>query len=101
MNKILQINYRLTSSIDEFLREAEPVANVIAGIEGLRWKIWLRNENQNEGGGLYLFENENALNAFVNSPVITRLKDHPALEELTAKVFDVPAGLSAITKAPI
>lgn len=101
MNKLLQINYRLSTSITDFLGEAEPVANIIAKVEGLCWKIWLKNDSWNEGGGLYLFENKSALENFVNGPVLERLKAHPAIVELSSKVFDVPFELSVITRAPI
>src|SRR5690349_17260988 len=101
MNKILQVNYRLSSSVNEFLGAAQAVANLIASVDGLKWKIWLKSEDRNEGGGLYLFENEAALNRFVNGPVVERLRTHPDIEEVSAKVFDVPAELSAITQAPI
>ena len=97
----MQINYKLSSPVNEFLRAAQPVADLIAGVDGLKWKIWLMSEDRNEGGGLYLFENESALNRFVNGPVVERLKTHPDIDEVVAKVFDVPADLSAITQAPI
>lgn len=101
MSKVLQVNYKLSSSVSDFLEAAQPVAEIIANFEGLRWKIWLKNESENEGGGLYLFENESALNGFVNGPVIEKLKAHPQIAEVSLKSFDVPAELSAMTQAPV
>jgi hypothetical protein len=101
MSKILQINYRLSSPINDFLGAAKPVADLIANIDGLKWKIWLKSEDRNEGGGIYLFESETALDRFVNGPVVERLKTHPDVDEVSTKVFDTPADLSAITQAPV
>ena len=68
---------------------------------GLRWKIWLKNESENEGGGLYLFENGEALNDFVAGRILEKLKTNPYVTEVSVKEFEVPAELSAITSAPI
>jgi hypothetical protein len=101
MLKILQINYRLNSSVADFLRDSAPVANVLANVPGLRWKIWLANEMESEGGGIYLFESEAALENFVEGPIVEKLKTHPAIAKLSVKIFDAEANLSAITRAPI
>ena len=99
--KILQINYRLDSPVSHFLNESGPVARILSGVPGLRWKIWLKNERENEGGGLYLFENETAMNTFIEGPVVAKLRSHPAVAEVSVKPFDIPSELSAITRAPI
>jgi hypothetical protein len=101
MMKLLQVNYRLNSPVSEFMRESKPVATAIASVPGLRWKIWLANDAENEGGGLYLFEDAGALKSFVEGPIIAKLKGHPAVVEVTVKEFDVPEELSSITRAPM
>ena len=73
----------------------------MATVPGLRWKIWLKNESESEGGGLYLFEDDEALDGFANGPILERLKSNPVVEQVTVKQFEVPAGLSAITRAPV
>lgn len=101
MSKILQINYRLRSSVTDFLDASAPIANLLANVPGLVWKIWLANEAAREGGGIYLFENEAALRDFIEGPIIKKLKNHPAVETLSVKQFDVAADLSAVTRAPV
>ena len=101
MLKILQINYRLNSAISDFLRESIPIANLLANVPGLRWKIWLKNEKEDEGGGLYLFENDAALKSFLEGPVVGKLRSHPVVAEVSIKEFEVPVELSAVTRAPV
>ena len=99
--KLLQINYQLESAVSEFMQESKPVADALADVSGLRWKIWLKNDNQNEGGGIYLFEDTEALKNFIEGPVVAKLKTHPAVTNVSVKEFDVPEELSAITRAPV
>ena len=101
MSKILQINYRLRSSVKDFLDASAAVAHHLANVPGLVWKIWLKNDSENEGGGVYLFENEAALRNFIEGPIVEKLKNHPAIESLSVKQFDAAADLSAVTRAPL
>jgi len=99
--KLLQINYKLNSAVSDFMRASGPVAAAIADVPGLRWKIWLENNAENEAGGIYLFDDAAARQNFIEGPVVAKLKAHPALAEVSVKEFDVPAELSSKTRAPI
>jgi hypothetical protein len=99
--KLLQVNYQLGSAVSDFMRESKPVADLLANVPGLRWKIWLKNDDENQGGGIYLFENSEALTSFAQGPIIAKLRSHPAITEVSLKEFDVPQDLSSITRAPI
>ena len=99
--KLLQINYQLNSAVSDFMRESKPVADIIANVPGLRWKIWLKNDDENEGGGVYLFEDSEALKSFVHGPIVAKLRSHPAVVDVSLKEFDAPKDLSSITRAPI
>jgi hypothetical protein len=101
MLKILQINYKLTTPAADFLANAVPAARAISEVSGLRWKIWLKSETENEGGGIYLFEDEAALEAFLSGPIVEKLKSHPALREISVKKFDVAADLTELTRGPV
>jgi len=96
--KILQINYKLNGPRAEYEKENLPYAQPIADIPGLRWKIWIINEAQSEAGGIYLFDNDAAVQAFVDGPVIADMKGDPTL---SIKAFDVIAELTAITRGPV
>ena len=101
MPTILQINYKLSSSVASFMKEANPVADALAAVAGLRWKIWLVNEAEQEGGGIYLFDDTAALAAFLEGPIVARLKAHPAMREVQIKQFNAWEELTKVTRGPI
>jgi hypothetical protein len=82
----------------EYEKENLPYAQPIADIPGLRWKVWIINEAQSEAGGIYLFDNDAAVQAFVDGPIIAEMKGDPTL---SIKAFDVIAKLTAITRGPV
>jgi hypothetical protein len=96
--KILQINYKLVGQRADYESENQPYAQPIAGIPGLRWKIWIINEAQSEAGGIYLFDNDSAVRAFMNGSIIAEMKGDPTL---SIKAFDVIADLTTITRGPV
>ena len=99
--KLLQINYKLESSVSDFMKASEPVAAAIADVPGLRWKIWLRDDTVEEGGGIYLFEDAASRQSYIDGPIIAKLKSHPAVVEVSIKEFDISGELSSTTRAPI
>ena len=96
--KILQINYRLNGPRAEYEKENSPYAQPIADIPGLRWKVWIINEAENEAGGIYLFDDDAAVQAFLDGPIIAEMKGDPTL---SIKPFDVIAELTTITRGPV
>ena len=66
---------------------------------GFIWKIWTENESEKEGGGIYLFENEETAKAYLDKHT-ARLKGF-GVQEVHAKIFDVNESLSKITNGPI
>jgi hypothetical protein len=101
MPRILQINYTLNGSASTFMKESRPVADALAAVTGLRWKIWLVNEAEQEGGGIYLFDDSAAVEAFLNGPIVAGLKAHPAIREVQIKQFDAWEELTTATRGPI
>src|SRR5262245_24429890 len=72
--KILQINYKLNGPKAEYERENLPYAQPIADIPGLCWKVWIINEAQSEAGGIYLFDDDAAVQAFLDGPIIAEMR---------------------------
>ena len=99
--KILQLNFKFNVPKADYEQAVSPLADNFAAVPGLRWKIWLMNESENEAGGIYLFNDESSLQAFLEGPLADGVKNHPALSDMSAKVFDSMDELTAITRGPI
>lgn len=98
---ILQLNFKLNVSAAEYERAVAPLAPAFAEVPGLKWKLWFLDAEAGEAGGLYLFEDEDARQAFLDSDLAAQVKAAPFLRELSAKPFDTMETLSRVTRAPI
>ena len=77
------------------------MAPTFAAIEGLEWKTWTIDQDKKRCGGVYLFKDEPAAKAFLDSDLYTGIEEHPALSGVTTDVFDVLQEHSRITRGPI
>jgi len=99
--RIMQLNFKFSISASEYEQAVAPLASQFAAVPGLRWKIWMINEAEHEAGGIYMFENEAAVKAFLEGPLAAQVTGHPALSDFTVKQFDVMGDLSEVTRGPI
>jgi hypothetical protein len=99
--KILQINFKFNVTAAEYEQAALSLADEFARVDGLRWKIWTMNEAQNEAGGVYLFEDESSLEAYLSGPLAAQVKSHPALADMSVKQFDVMPAVTSTTRGPV
>lgn len=99
--KLLQVNMNFSVSRAELEAAWLGAAQPIADTPGLRWKVWLMNEAAREAGGIYLFESEDAAQAYLGGPIVAALKASPAVSNISAKLFDVLEAHTAITKGPV
>lgn len=99
--KILQINFKLNVTPTEYEQAANSLADEFAHIDGLRWKIWLLNEKEREAGGIYVFEDETKLGAFLAGNLAAKVTNHPGIRDMTVKRWDNMADLTALTRGPI
>ena len=99
--KILQINYRFSVTAAQLTAACAPLAQPVADTPGLRWKVWLLNEAEQEAGGIYLFDDEASAAAYLAGPIVGGVKTNPALSGFSSKVYGVAEELSLITRAPI
>jgi hypothetical protein len=98
---ILQINYRFEGSKAEYLQAFGEVAAPIAASPGLRWKVWPWNDEEQVGGGIYLFDDASSAQAFLQGPIAAGLGQHPAVSDIRVKQFEVLGDLTAITRGPV
>jgi hypothetical protein len=101
MPHLLQINYKFSVSRAEFESGFDTVASQIAQVPGLRWKIWLLNEAESRGGGIYLFDDEESARAYLEGPIVTAMKSLPVLSEVSVNSFSVLEEPTAVTRGPI
>ena len=99
--KILQVNLKFSIPKAELEAAWLPVAQPIAEVPGLLWKIWLMNEKEHSAGGIYLFENEAALQAYMAGPIVAAMMVSPVLSNIEAKVFNMLQSHTTITRGPI
>jgi hypothetical protein len=99
--KILQINLKFSVSRAEYEQAASGLVNGIAAVGGLRWKVWIMNEAEQEAGGIYLFDDEASMKAYLEGPIVAQLTSHPALSDFSVKQFDVMDEVTLITRGPV
>ena len=99
--KILQVNMKFSIPRADLEAAWLEVAQPIADVPGLRWKVWLMNEAEHEAGGIYLFESEAAAQAYLAGPIVAALKASPAVSNISAKLFDVLESHTTITRGPV
>ena len=99
--KVLQINFKFKIPSADLKNGLAPFVNDIAAVSGLRWKIWIMNEQENEAGGIYLFDDEDSMQAYLEGPIIAGLKTNPALSDISAKQFNVVEDFTTDTRGPI
>jgi Putative mono-oxygenase ydhR len=98
---ILQINFKLNVLPAEYKTLCQSLAQTFADLPGLRWKVWLLNEQENEAGGIYLFSSEQALHDYLSGPIVAQLKSHPGVRDISAKRFEVMEDVTAVTRGPV
>jgi len=98
---ILQINFKLNVPSAEYRKTVQSVVQAIADVPGLVWKVWLLNEQDGEAGGIYLFQDEPSLAAYLSGPIIRQIKSLPQLREISAKRFAAIPELTVVTHGPI
>lgn len=99
--QLLQITYHLNVNLETFRRTFGPAAHDIARVPGLRWKVWVYRPDAGEGGGIYLFEDEASLHAYLDGPIVAAIKSHPAFGGVSVDTFDVLTDETAATRGPI
>ena len=99
--QILHINFRLNVPRAEYEEIAASLAGEFAQLPGLLWKVWLMDEAKEEAGGIYLFEDETSMQAYLEGPLAAAVMAHPALSDITAMPYAVMEECTAVTRGPV
>lgn len=93
----LQVNFALKVPTEEYRALCAHVAPAIARVPGLHWKLFTLDEKESTAAGLYLFADRASAEAYVASPIIVGLREHPGIAELSIRMMGVDEELSQIT----
>ena len=100
MPTILQVNFPYAGPFgDEMTESLRDLAASICVEPGFLWKIWTISEESEEAGGIYLFADGDAAEAYA-SKHSERLKQM-GVKSINAKVFHVQMPLTSMTRGPV
>ena len=94
---ILQINFNLNMPVAEYQKMAGSIAHAFLDVPGLMWKIWVLNPAAQEAGGIYLFDSQASLDAYVNGPMVAKLRGLTSIRNISMKQFAVMPEATALT----
>jgi Putative mono-oxygenase ydhR len=89
LHMILQINFNLNVPAAKYRKIVDSVVHAFVNVPGLRWKIWLLNPAVHEAAGLYLFESQSSLDAYLNGPLVAKLRALTAVRNVSIRQFEV------------
>jgi len=96
----LQINFNLDVPAAEYQKLVDSVAHAFLDVPGLKWKIWLLNPATQEAGGIYLFDSQASLEAYLSGPLVAKLRGIPFVRNISVKQFEVMPEATALTRGP-
>ena len=97
---ILQINFNFNVPVAECQKMADSGAHAFLDVPGLRWKIWLLNPAAQEAGGIYLFDSQASLDAYLNGPLVAQLSRLTSIRNMSMKQFEVMPEVTTLTRGP-
>jgi len=98
---VLHLRFKLRVQPDALLAHCREAASQIASVEGLIWKIWIKQDYEFEMGGIYLFASRETAESYLNHPVIQAVRNNPAVVHTQYQLWEVDNSLSALTRAPL
>jgi len=98
MKYLLQIDFPHNGPFGKEMSEAmADLAKDIATEEGLEFKIWTENEETKEAGGIYVFNNLEDANRYLEKH--TKRLQSFGYDNINSKIFNINEELSMLSKA--
>jgi len=98
---VLHLRFKLRVAPDALLAHSQDAASIIAKVEGLIWKIWVKQDYEFEMGGIYLFATREAAEDYLNHPVVQAVRNNPGVVHTQYQLWNVEYSLSGLTRAPL
>ena len=97
--QILIVNFNLDGlSEDDFASSCAELAPAFAAVPGLASKVWLADRAEGTYGGVYTFESQEAVDAFLQSDLFAGVGATPGLVNISVRRFGVLDGPTRITR---
>ena len=91
--------YRIDSTGDEeFIEANHEFASMMSAVPGLLAKVWLKSPEGSVYGGVYLWRDREAYEAFIRSELWASVLEDDSLSELESRDFAVMEPLSRLTQ---
>ena len=99
---VLVVNFHLDGIGEaQYRAVCDELAPAFAEVDGLESKTWLADADSGVYGGVYLFRDREAFEAFASSDLAAGVANHPNLADVTMKSFGVLEGPSRVTNGLI
>ena len=99
---VLIVNFNLKDKTDAGFRSmANEVAPAFASVPGLLGKIWLADVGKNTYGGVYIWQDAAAMQAYLASDLGQGVMGNPHFGDLTSRDFEVLSGPTASSGGPV
>jgi antibiotic biosynthesis monooxygenase (ABM) superfamily enzyme len=96
---LLMITYQLQGITEaDYLAQNREDALLLATFPGLSSKVWLADAATNTYGGVYLWQDREAMEAFLHSDIVKAVAADPSRANLTVKDFAIAEDLSRVTR---
>ena len=98
MKYLIQVDFKYNGPFGKQMSEAmADLAKDIATEEGLEFKIWTENEQTKEAGGIYVFNNLEDANRYLDKH--TKRLQSFGIKNINSKIFNINEELSVLSKA--
>ena len=98
---LLDITFTYNVPTEDFQAEISPLAEQFAATDGLLWKIWALNEEESQFSGLLLFEDDAAMQAFLEGELAAAIVSHPALSDFEIMPYSIMTDETMVTSGPV
>jgi hypothetical protein len=96
------INFRLKGvSEEDYAGLCDELAPSYAAVPGLVRKIWLADSENGVYGGVYVWQDRQAMEDFAQTELNKSVATHPNLDDVTSTDFGVLLGPTAVTRGSI
>ena len=95
------VNFNLRDMTDARFRSmANEVAPAFASVPGLLGKIWLADAGNNTYGGVYIWSDRGAMEAYKQTDIYKGMQANPHFENVIITDFAVVESATRVTRGP-